>query len=190
MELGKVESTIKEYCEALDRNAGEDHSTLSDTYREERATVLEIRKSLAAIQRIRENEKWIFDESSIEDMNDELILLHNLAADLPTYLQAKMKSFAMNVRLKYRTWIGLTWATTLSAIPLLFLTGLCLYTWIFCPLRTILRGSREIAAGNFERRIELKSVDEMGEVADAMNQMTSRFEEIRDDLDKKVQATH
>ena len=187
MELGKVASTIKEYCEALDRNAGEDHSTLSDTYREERAKVLEIRKSLAAIQRIRENEKWIFDESSIEDMNEELILLHNLAADLPTYLQAKMKSFAMNVRLKYRTWIGLTWATTLSAIPLLFLTGLCLYTWIFCPLRTILRGSREIAAGNFERRIELKSVDEMGEVADAMNQMTSRFEEIRDDLDKKVQ---
>jgi two-component system NtrC family sensor kinase len=186
VELDNVENTISLYSQALDHNAEADHA--ANRYRAERAAVLEIRKTLSAIKGIiHENNDWFLDEDSIEDMTQELFQLHNLAADLPTFLQAKMESFAQSVRRKYRTWIGLTWATSLSAIPLLLLTGLCLYTWIFCPLRNILRGSREIVSGNFDRRIQMKSVDEMGEVADAMNKMTSRFQEIRDDLDKKVQ---
>ena len=45
----------------------------------------------------------------------------------------------------------------------------------------------KVAAGNFEHRIELDARDEMGELADAMNAMTDRFREIRDDLDRQVQ---
>jgi signal transduction histidine kinase len=43
-----------------------------------------------------------------------------------------------------------------------------------------------VAAGNFSHRIHLAVRDEIGELADAMNAMTERFCEIRDDLDRQV----
>ena len=48
------------------------------------------------------------------------------------------------------------------------------------------KGSREVAAGKFDHRIRLDSDDEMRELAEAMNAMTARFQEIRDDLDRQV----
>src|SRR6185295_1270322 len=49
------------------------------------------------------------------------------------------------------------------------------------------KGSRRVAAGEFDYRIALQTHDEMSELADAMNDMTARFEAIRDDLDRQVQ---
>ena len=50
----------------------------------------------------------------------------------------------------------------------------------------MLQGSREVAAGKFDHRIHLETDDEMRELADSMNDMTARFQEIRDDLDCQV----
>jgi len=61
------------------------------------------------------------------------------------------------------------------------------YRWIFRPLRVLVKGSRRVAAGDFNYRIELPSFDEMAELAEAMNAMTARFRAIRDDLDRQVQ---
>jgi len=44
-----------------------------------------------------------------------------------------------------------------------------------------------VAAGEFGYRIRLTSQDEMSELADALNDMTARFQAIRDDLDSQVQ---
>jgi signal transduction histidine kinase len=44
-----------------------------------------------------------------------------------------------------------------------------------------------VAAGDFGYRIRLDTRDEMAELADALNDMTERFQEIRDDLDRQVQ---
>ena len=41
-------------------------------------------------------------------------------------------------------------------------------------------------AGDFDHRIHLRSHDEMAELAEAMNAMTDRFQQIRDDLDQQV----
>jgi signal transduction histidine kinase len=43
-----------------------------------------------------------------------------------------------------------------------------------------------VAAGDFGYRIHLDTRDEMAELADAFNDMTGRFQEIRDDLDRQV----
>ena len=61
------------------------------------------------------------------------------------------------------------------------------YNWIFRPLRVLVDGSRRVAAGEFGYRIMLDTDDEMAELADAMNDMTARFQAIRDDLDRQVQ---
>jgi signal transduction histidine kinase len=58
--------------------------------------------------------------------------------------------------------------------------------WIARPLATLVEGSREVAAGKFDHRIRLDSSDEMGELAEAMNAMTDRFQQVRDDLDRQV----
>jgi signal transduction histidine kinase len=45
-----------------------------------------------------------------------------------------------------------------------------------------------VAAGDFAYRIRLDTHDEMAELADALDDMTERFQEIRDDLDRQVQS--
>ena len=51
----------------------------------------------------------------------------------------------------------------------------------------LIAGSRRVAAGEFGYRIRLDTDDEMAELAEAMNDMTARFQAIRDDLDRQVQ---
>jgi two-component system NtrC family sensor kinase len=58
---------------------------------------------------------------------------------------------------------------------------------VFQPMRQLIQGSRQVAAGDFNYRIRLVSQDEMAELAESMNEMTARFQEIRDDLDRQVQ---
>ena len=60
------------------------------------------------------------------------------------------------------------------------------YKWIFQPLGVLIAGSRRVAGGDFNYRIDLDTEDEMAELAAAMNDMTVRFQTIRDDLDNQV----
>jgi len=52
----------------------------------------------------------------------------------------------------------------------------------------LIAGSRRVAAGEFSYRIRLDTEDEMAELAKAMNDMTARFQEVRDDLDRQVRV--
>ena len=110
-----------------------------------------------------------------------------LSAKLPTFLQSRMHDLAHEVRGRYRTLIITTWASALAAVVLLLGLGLLTYSWVFRPLRLLGHGSRRIAGGDFGFRIELDTCDEMADLGQALNDMTARFQEIRDDLDHQVQ---
>ena len=58
--------------------------------------------------------------------------------------------------------------------------------WFTRPLGVLVRGSERVAEGNLEYRIPMLGNNEMSCLAKAMNHMTERFCEIRDDLDRKV----
>jgi len=60
------------------------------------------------------------------------------------------------------------------------------HTWIFRPLRKLIEASRLVAEDNFDYHIVISSHDEIAELAGAMNAMTARFREIRDDLNREV----
>jgi len=113
--------------------------------------------------------------------------LADLSAELPSFLQERLHDLSHEVRSGYRTLIVTTWASALAAATLLAALGALSYRWVFRPLRLLGNGSRRVAAGDFGFRLKLDSSDEMAELAAALNDMTERFEEIRDDLDRQVQ---
>jgi signal transduction histidine kinase len=113
--------------------------------------------------------------------------LATLSSELPTYLQQRLHDLSHEVRGRYRTLIVVTWTAALAAGALLTAIGVVTYRWVFKPLKLLGHGSRRVASGDFDYRIHLNTHDEMAELADALNDMTERFREIRDDLDRQVQ---
>ncbi len=153
--------------------------------RQEHKALLKLEGQIDCIQQLA-TDKWAHHEDSVDEISDCLNLLAEEAERLPTFLQERMVSFADRVRVLYRTWLILNWVTTLSSVALVAALAHLFYYWILQPLTTLVRGSRRVAGGDFSHRIELSARDEVTELADSMNAMTARFQQIRDDLDGQV----
>jgi two-component system NtrC family sensor kinase len=180
-----AQQTLREYREQLLADEGDDR--IGDIRKEEEVAA-QIQQSLDRIALLIDSSRWGIDELTHDGLNLELEQLQTLSAELPSYLHRRFGVLASEVRTQYRSLIGFLWATTLSAATLLVVFLQLFYRWVFQPLRVLLRGSRRVAGGDFAFRIELASRDEMAELAAAMNDMTARFQAIRDDLDRQVQT--
>ncbi len=179
-----VNEALRRYRTQLEQNESTD--PLIGDNRQERETVLKIQRLLDHIADINRDEDWMLDAVRIESLDEQLAELQYLSGQLPNHMQQRMHDFADEVRTRYRTWIGLVWVTSVSAIVMLAVFGVLFYRWIFCPLRVLINGSRRVARGEFDHHIHLDTRDEMSELAAAMNDMTARFREIRDDLNQQV----
>ncbi len=80
-----------------------------------------------------------------------------------------------------------TWAGA-AMLLLSFLWALYLTRSIVGPLRRLQRGSIRIGEGDFQTRIDIRSADELGELASAFNQMTGQLGESREALHAAVQS--
>lgn len=184
--LEGVSSTLTRYRDKLHENASAD-ARIGNIQRELN-TVRQMNNTLRQIESLKVGDHWPYDDKErMKELRDGVEQLSFLADRLPSYLQEQMNDLQGDVKVHYRTWIVLTWFTSFSAGSLLILMVHLFYRWIFRPLRTLIEGSRHVAAGNFDHRIRLNSGDEMDELAMAMNDMTMRFQQIRDDLDQQVQ---
>jgi two-component system, NtrC family, sensor kinase len=131
---------------------------------------------------------WLLDsEAKVSKLREKIETLRELVAELPSHLIDRFHDLANEVRTQYRIAITIAWVTTILASLLLTATVFLFHKWIARPLATLVDGSRQVAAGKFNHRISLHSADEMRELAESMNAMTARFQEIRDDLDRQVQ---
>ena len=86
-----------------------------------------------------------------------------------------------------RKWIVWTGVIVFGLFGWLWRYGHCT---VFAPLRQLHAGACRVAHGDFDYRVRLKRVareDEMHELAEAFNQMTARFQEIKRDLDRQVE---
>lgn len=184
-DLDEAEDLFSEYRNKLEKEfrAG---SPISDNQREWN-TVYKIEASLASLREESRRQDWTLDPEKIGQLDRELQELQTLAAALPSYLYDKMSNFRDDVRSQYRTLIIGTWITLGSAGLVFALFVKLFYQWVFQPLRLLVAGSRKVAAGQFGHRIHLDTCDEMAELAQAMNDMTARFQTVRDDLDRQVQ---
>jgi signal transduction histidine kinase len=183
--LDAVDATLTDYRKALERKV-RDGLPIADN-QPEWETVHKIEIALQRVREANHDEDWILNELKIDQLDADLENLQSLAVDLPSHLHHKLEGFADEVRSRYRTLIVGTWTMSLAAALVFALFVKLFYEWILRPLRILIDGSRQVAAGQFQYRIRLRTNDEMAELAEAMNDMTARFQTIRDDLDRQVQ---
>lgn len=183
--LNEIHHTVKQYHDYLQFTDLAD-SQIGQT-QDEWQTLESIDHTLAEIDQLAGQAT----EEDTSSQDQKLIAatgtLQTLVTQLPSYLHKNLREVPVEARSEYRTLIFLTWVTTVSAALCLGLFGKLFYSWIFHPLRVLVEGSRRVAAGEFNHRIALDTHDEMSELAEALNDMTARFQAIRDDLDRQVQ---
>ena len=183
-DLAAVEESLAQYRRQLD-SVHPDDQQIGDN-RRERETVRKFQSTLTTVRQLDRQEDWTLDAASIEQLGPHLEMLDELSAELPSFLQQRMQRFATEVRSQYRTWIIMGWVTAAGAGSLLFVLFRLAYVYIFKPLGVLITGSRRVAGGDFQHQIELPTHDEMADLATAMNDMTGRFRQIRDNLDRQV----
>jgi len=91
-----------------------------------------------------------------------------------------------------------TWASRArTALVLLLVAGVVLGTvlialaglWILKPLRTFTRSAREIEAGNLNLVVQVKTRDEVGQLAEAFNSMAAKLRAYRETDQAKILRT-
>jgi signal transduction histidine kinase len=186
---------IQHFCQTLDRYRAQlasnrlrtEAGISDDSY--ERETLAQIDAVLARIQQHdtdSDTDRLFNSVAAVAELRDDVEELRGLAGELPNHLHERFRQLSSDVKMQYRWAISLAWVTAGLATLLLVAAVQLFRKWIARPLATLVQASREVAAGKFDHRIRLDSSDEMGELAEAMNAMTDRFQEVRDDLDAQV----
>jgi signal transduction histidine kinase len=184
LELIEVENTLANYCAKLDSESRPD--SRMDDVEKEHDTVRQIKFTLEKIRQADRKEDWMIGTMS-DSLDIELGRLQDLADKLPSHLHEKMANFKEEVRSESLGRINNVWLLTVLSAVLFIVFMQLFYRWIFRPLKILVAGSRRVASGEFDYRIQISTNDEIAELAVAMNDMTERFQDIRDDLDSQVQ---
>jgi two-component system NtrC family sensor kinase len=183
--LAKVEQDLLRYRKHLDGPMLSD-PRLGDRA-EERKTIGELETSLTYLKQVYGDSSAVFDLSMAARVGPDIDAMYAKASTLQDKMHERMQNFVDEARSEYRTWIITEWTATIVAAIFLPVAIMLFYDWLFQPLEVLLAGSRRIAQqDDFDHRIHLKNHDEMAELAAALNDMTARFQKIRDDLDAQV----
>ncbi|MBI1249239.1 HAMP domain-containing protein [bacterium] len=180
-----VQEALRRYEDQLDRNGAGDSEIGDDS--DERNTIGEIHGSIQKLEQIYQNADWFYNEIKNDELNREVDHLNLLAKKLPTFLIEDMQQLKDEVRGQYRLWLSassIVMGLTVCAIAFACYAS---WRWLFSPLRTLMDGSRRVANGDFDHRIQLEGHAELAILADAMNAMTHRFQEIESNLNEQVQ---
>lgn len=187
-QFGSFTDALQRYKEALGADDVDATSELSDDHLEWE-TLREIDGIVAELKRnevTSSSHGWLVDPTQLSRARGLIEELRHLTGKLPTYLEDQFEKIADDVKSRYRTAITSAWIGLGSIIVVLIISRRVFNKWFADPLQALVDGSRIVAAGNFEHRIAINARDEIGELAEAMNAMTKRFCEIRDDLDRQV----
>lgn len=85
-------------------------------------------------------------------------------------------AYSDRTRVQARFWRNMACGCAVATVALV-VACFCLFSsYIAKPFRTLIDGSRLVAGGEFDHRIDLGTEDELNELAQAMNRMTDRFQ--------------
>ena len=186
--LQSVEQALEKYRSVLENSHAHDPRIADND--EELSFVAEFRKGLDRIAFIIDEQHgndWVFNRQQIfSPLEEELSNLQQLATDLPVFMQARMEQFSLNARTEYRTWMTISILFGVGAIVMIGFLLRGFHRRIIQPLEKLHQGSRKVAAGDYDYRIDLNTDDEVAELADALNDMTQKFQTIKSDLNEQV----
>ena len=188
LKLMDVEIALRNYETQLQSSQAADPRIAEKE--QETEFVIQFRKKLNRIKRIVDEEDittWVFHREQIySPLETELSELQTMAAEIPVFMQQRMDRFADRAKTEYRTWFGINAFLVIAAVGLIGFLIWKFSTRIIAPLEKLVAGSREVAGGNYDHRIELNSEDEVAELGEALNSMTANFQSIQQGLNEQV----
>ena len=87
----------------------------------------------------------------------------------------------------YQTSRIIVWSSAFMVLGMLWGLTILFHRWVLFPVRMLQRGVRHVAWGSFDYKINLKSGDEMQDLAEAFNDMTAKISVTYADLEGQVQ---
>ncbi|WP_345682658.1 sensor histidine kinase [Novipirellula caenicola] len=158
----------------------------------QRRSLAEIRKSVDDLDRFHRRPVTI-DYSLKSELSERLDSLVEQTHEHLSLIHGGMAAFSHDVRGQYRTWFAVACLCTIVSMSLVALLVWGFHSLVVKPFRTLIVGSRLVAGGQLNHRIDLGTGDELSELAAAMNEMTDRFQKaykkvnsLCTDLDRQV----
>lgn len=185
-QLQEVETEIRGFLQKVDRLPDPSLSTwrgLVAAQLSEHSAVMKRLQHLSLMSyelddpklRIKATEKMILEVAHLESLILEV-------KEVPSGTKAVLARASRVYHSRY----NLVWVTCL----IVFIAFGCLiwygYKTVLAPIQELHTGARVVAQGHFDHHFEIRSNDEMAELAEAFNKMTQRFKEKRDELNHKV----
>jgi len=118
--------------------------------------------------------------SRIERLDDTVMLL-------PKRLYEDFWSVLKMSQSQYQTGRIIVWVSSFMVLGMLCGLMLLFHRWVLLPLRMLQRGVRHVARGSFDYKINLRSGDEMQDLAEAFNDMTAKISMTYTELERQVQ---
>jgi two-component system NtrC family sensor kinase len=186
--LIKLDDSIRKYRSLIEHDLPQ-FGTISDR-RGDRVILENMSARLNELKKLQfRTERFLEEEQQrhLDDLAAKVDEIEGLADKLRAQLYSRMQSLAAEVRVEYQAWIGLSWMSALAAAVVLVVLLRLFYAWVMNPLQVLIEGSRRIAkSDDFAYRIRLETQDEMAELAESMNAMTSRFLTIKTDQEETI----
>ena len=184
----QLQTTLEDYRNAISEHS-ERHSVTSLLIDRQRQTARlnEIERFLRAAK-----SDWLRVSSldhavlSMDHRNDHLRAhLNDLVRESLAHfdeIQEGMLTFSDNVKSEQRAKRNIFYTYTTAAIFLITLLAWQFWSLIVIPFRTLFRGAQLIAEGHHKQKIKLGTDDEIGLMAETVNDITARFNRAVDDV--------
>jgi two-component system NtrC family sensor kinase len=108
------------------------------------------------------------------------------ADDLRNTIYSNLRDRIRSSRKDYEISLGIVLSTAVIGVVMMLGLLRFFYRWVFFPIRDLQQGVDKIANGNFEHRIDVRSGDEIEDLAKAFNDMTGRLRDMYRDLARQV----
>ncbi len=113
--------------------------------------------------------------------------LNDAVMQIPKRLYDDFWSVLKMLQLQYETARVIVWTSSLMVLAMLYGLMVLFRRWVLSPLQLLKRGVRDVAMGSFDYKLDLRSGDEMQDLAEAFNDMTAKISLTYADLERQVQ---
>ena len=121
------------------------------------------------------------------DVKSRIERLYDTVSQLPKKLYQDFWNVLQMSQGQYHTSRIIVWSSAFMVMVMLCGLTTLFQRWVLFPVRMLQRGVRHVAWGSFDYKINLKSGDEMQDLAEAFNDMTAKISVTYADLESQVQ---